>query len=105
MGSYLPTSEEAKAYHWCINNGIFISPFATGDATWYIDIEINNKEATIRRILIYPYKPLPRSKDSYAILLKAINPRRSGLYQFHSYVQYAGEESSRYLGSWTILID
>ena len=43
MGSYLPTSEEAKAYHWCINNGIFISPFATGDATWYIDIEINNK--------------------------------------------------------------
>tara|TARA_A100000164_G_scaffold355386_1_gene363961 strand:+ start:226 stop:825 length:600 start_codon:yes stop_codon:yes gene_type:complete len=69
------------------------------------DVEIKNKETTIRRILIYPYKPLPRSKDTYAIVLKAINPRRSGLYQFHSYVQYAGEESSRYLGSWTIVID
>ena len=39
----MTTSEETKAYHWCINNGIFISPFATGDATWYIDIEIKNK--------------------------------------------------------------
>ena len=69
------------------------------------DVEINFKERTIRRILIYPYKPLPRSKDSYAIVLKAMNPRKSGLYQFHAYGQYAGEESSRYLGSWTIVID
>ena len=69
------------------------------------ELVIKNKETTIRRILIYPYKPLPKSKDSYAIVLKAVNPRRSGLYQFHSYGQYAGEVSSRYLGSWTIVID
>ena len=69
------------------------------------DIVIRNKESTLRRILIYPYKPLPQSKDSYAIVLKAINPRRSGLYQFHAYGQYAGQVSSRYLGSWTIVID
>ena len=42
MGLYSQTSEEKKAYHWCINNGIFISPFATGEGTWYIDIKINN---------------------------------------------------------------
>ena len=43
MGLYSQTSEEKKAYQWCINNGIFISPFATGEGTWYIDIKINNK--------------------------------------------------------------
>jgi len=41
MGQYMPTLEERKAYHWCINNGIFISPFATGNGTWYIEIKIN----------------------------------------------------------------
>mgnify|MGYP003154832158 FL=1 len=43
MGQYTPTLEEVKAYHWCINNGIYISPFATGEATWHLDIEINKK--------------------------------------------------------------
>jgi len=44
MGNYMPTSEEFKAYHWCINNGIYISPFACGQrAAWYLDIEINKK--------------------------------------------------------------
>ncbi len=43
MGSYLPTSHELAAYRWCINNGIFISPFATGEGTWYVEIKINNK--------------------------------------------------------------
>ena len=43
MGTYLPTSQELAAYRWCINNGIYISPFATGEATWHLDIEINNK--------------------------------------------------------------
>tara|TARA_R110002012_G_scaffold49479_1_gene128025 strand:+ start:20 stop:265 length:246 start_codon:yes stop_codon:yes gene_type:complete len=43
MGNYLPTSEELMAYRWCINNGILISPFATGNGTWYVDIEINKK--------------------------------------------------------------
>ena len=43
MGLYSQTSEEKKAYDWWINNGICISPFATGEGTWYIDIKINNK--------------------------------------------------------------
>tara|TARA_R100001015_G_C4413719_1_gene16990 strand:+ start:133 stop:381 length:249 start_codon:yes stop_codon:yes gene_type:complete len=42
MGLYSPTSEEKKAYRWCINNGIFISPFANAEGAWYIDIKLNN---------------------------------------------------------------
>ena len=36
--------KEFKAYHWCINNGIYISPFCEENFTsWHIDIEINKK--------------------------------------------------------------
>tara|TARA_A100001035_G_C27691567_1_gene458077 strand:+ start:413 stop:1000 length:588 start_codon:yes stop_codon:yes gene_type:complete len=72
------------------------------------DMEIKNEESeesSFRRLTIYPYSPIEYSKDSYAIVLKALNPRRSGLYQFHSYGQPAGKTSTRYLGSWTIVID
>ena len=69
------------------------------------DIEINTDESSLRSINIYPYSPLPSSKDSYAIVLKVLNPKRSGLYQFHSYGQPKGKSVSRYLGSWTIVID
>lgn len=42
--AYLHNQEEFKAYNWCINNGIYISPFCKENyATWYIDIEINGK--------------------------------------------------------------
>ena len=43
MGQYMPTMQEMEAYRWCINNGIYISPFANGEGAWYIDININNK--------------------------------------------------------------
>ena len=43
MGSYTPDELEFKAYHWCINNNICISPFAKNEAAWYIDIVINGK--------------------------------------------------------------
>ena len=69
------------------------------------DIEINTDESSIRSINIYPYKPVPSNKESYAIVLKVNNPRKSGLYQFHSYRQSKGESVSSYLGSWTIVID
>ena len=69
------------------------------------DIEINTDESGLRSLDIYPYRPIPSSKESYAIVLKVFNPKRSGLYQFHSYGQPIGESSSSYLGSWTILID
>ena len=70
------------------------------------DIEINTDESSSRSLNVYPYSPIPSNKESYAIVLKKfINPKRSGLYQFHSYGQPKGESVSSYLGSWTIVID
>ena len=69
------------------------------------DIEINTDESSLRSLEIYPYRPIPSNKDSYAVVLKVINPKRSGLYQFHSYGQPKGKSVSSYLGSWTIVID
>ena len=70
------------------------------------DFEINTDESSsLRTINIYPYSPIPNNKDSYAIVLKIFNPRKSGLYQFHSYGQPKGESVLSYLGSWTIVID
>ena len=69
------------------------------------DIEINTDESSLRSINIYPYRPLPTNKDSYAIVLKVINPKRSGLYQFHLYGQPKGNTVLSYLGTSTILID
>ena len=70
------------------------------------DIEINTDESSLRSLNIYPYSPIPSNKESYAIVLKkVINPKRSGLYQFHSYGQPKGKSVSSYLGSWTIVID
>ena len=69
------------------------------------DFEINTDESGIRSLDIYPYSPIPFNKESYAIVLKVVNPKRSGLYQFHSYGQPKGKSVSSYLGSWTIVID
>ena len=69
------------------------------------DIEINTDEASLRSLNIYPYSPILSSKESYAIVLKVFNPKKSGLYQFHSYGQPKGTSVSSYLGSWTIGID
>ena len=70
------------------------------------DIEINTDESSLRSLNIYPYSPITSDKENYAIVLKkVINPKRSGLYQFHSYGQPKGKSVSSYLGSWTIVID
>ena len=69
------------------------------------DIEISTDESGLRSLDIYPYSPIPTNKESYAIVLKVINPNKTGLYQFHSCGQPKGKSSSSYLGSWTILID
>ncbi len=69
------------------------------------DIEINTNESGLRSLDIYPFRPIPSNKDSYAIVLKVFNPKKSGLYQFHSYGQNKGKSFSSYLGSWTIVID
>ena len=70
-----------------------------------VDIEINTDESSLRRLNIYPYSPIPSNKESYAIVLKVINPRKTKLYQFHTYGQPIGKSVSSYLGSWTIVID
>ena len=69
------------------------------------DIEINTDESGLRSLDIYPYSPIPYNKASYAIVLKVFNPKKSGLYQFHSFGQPKGKSFSSYLGSWTIVID
>ena len=69
------------------------------------DIEINTDESSLRSLNIYPYSPIPTNRESYAIVLKVFNPKKSGLYQFHSYGQPKGKSVSSYLGSWTIVID
>ena len=67
------------------------------------DIELNEDNTSLD---IFPYSPIPSNKDSYAIVFKVFNPKRSGLYQFHSYGQYFGENPvSSYLGSSTLVID
>ena len=69
------------------------------------DFEIKTDESGLRSLDIYPYSPIPSNKDSYAIVFKIINPKKSGLYQFHSFGQSKGKSFSSYLGSWTIVID
>ena len=70
------------------------------------DIEINTDESGLRSLDIYPYSPIPSNKDNYALVFKKIfNPKKSGLYQFHSFGQPKGKSFSSYLGSWTIVID
>ena len=69
------------------------------------DIEINTNESGLRSLDIYPYSPIISNKDNYAIALKIFNPKKSGLYQFHSFGQPKGKSFSNYLGSWTIVID
>ena len=66
------------------------------------DVEIKKETSSID---IFPYNPVPSTKDSYAIVLKVNNPNKTGLFQFHSYGQPAGKSVSSYLGSWTIMID
>jgi len=69
------------------------------------DIEINTSESSLRSVNIYPYRPIPYNKENYAVRFKIVNPKKPGLYQFHSYGQPKGESVSSYLGSWTIVID
>ena len=54
---------------------------------------------------IFPYSPIPSNKDSYAVVFKIFNPKKSSMFQFHSFGLYSGGTSAlSYLGSWTIVI-
>ena len=59
-----------------------------------------------KKIEIYPISPVPSDKDTYAVVFKINNPRKSGLFQFHSFGKSSGPiPVSQYIGSWTITID
>lgn len=47
MGNYVPTDIEWRAYHWGVNNGIQIAPFAHSPSQWWIEISIRG--STIKR--------------------------------------------------------
>ena len=67
------------------------------------DIVLNEEN---KKLEIYPITPVPADKDTYAVVFKINNPRRSGLYQFHSFGKSSGPVPvSSYLGSWTLVID
>ena len=66
MGYYMPTTQETEAYRWCINNGIYISPYSNGEGAWYIEIKLNNK--------------ISRSPESYGKVTIWIK-----LYEFYKY--------------------
>ena len=67
------------------------------------DIVLNDDT---NKIEIYPISPVPSDKDTYAVVFKINNPRKSGLYQFHSFGKSSGPiPVSNYMGSWTITID
>ena len=58
------------------------------------------------KLEIYPISPIPSDKNTYAVVFKINNPRRTGLYQFHSFGKSSGPVPvSSYIGSWTINID
>ena len=59
-----------------------------------------------KKVEIYPITPLPLNKESYAVVFKVTNPKRSGLYQFHTFGKSSGAiPVASYIGSWTIKID
>ena len=65
-------------------------------------IEVNDNQTSID---IFPERPIPLNKDSYAIVMKIFNPRKRGMFQFQaiSESQQPGEiPISTYLGTWNI---
>ena len=45
MGNYTASPSEFNAFKWCIDNGIYISPYANSTLEWYICITMNNKSS------------------------------------------------------------
>ncbi len=63
-------------------------------------IEVNNKQTSID---IYPETVIPASRDTYALKMKIINPRKSGMFQFHAYAQRPQDVPiPGYVGSWNM---
>ena len=45
MGNYTASPSEFNAFKWCIDNGIYISPYANSTLEWYICITMNGKSS------------------------------------------------------------
>ena len=45
MGNYTASPSEFNAFKWCIDNGIYISPYANTTLDWYICITMNGKSS------------------------------------------------------------
>tara|TARA_Y100001968_G_C19373591_1_gene726387 strand:+ start:945 stop:1535 length:591 start_codon:yes stop_codon:yes gene_type:complete len=65
--------------------------------------EINEEQTSIE---IFPEKPIPTDKKTYALVMKIFNPRKSGMFQLSAFSQSPGDlPISQYLGTWNIMID
>ncbi len=67
-------------------------------------VEINDNQTSIE---IFPKRPIPRDKSDYAVVMKIINPRKTGMFQIQalSQSQQPGEiPISTYLGTWNIQV-
>ncbi len=63
-------------------------------------IEVNNNQTSIE---IFPERPIPSNKDSYAVVMKIFNPRKRGMFQFQALSQQTGDiPISTYLGTWNV---
>ncbi len=62
--------------------------------------KVNEKQTAIE---VFPEKPIPNSKDNYAVVMKVFNPRNRGMFQFRALSEKAGDiPISTYLGTWNI---
>ena len=67
-------------------------------------IEVNDNQTSIE---IFPERPIPKNKDSYAVVMKIFNPRKAGMFQIQalSQSQQPGEMPiSTYLGTWNVSV-
>ena len=67
-------------------------------------IEVNDNQTSIE---IFPERPIPKNKDSYAVVMKIFNPRKAGMFQIRalSQSQQPGEiPISTYLGTWNVSV-
>tara|TARA_Y100001968_G_scaffold133844_1_gene122088 strand:- start:261 stop:836 length:576 start_codon:yes stop_codon:yes gene_type:complete len=63
-------------------------------------IKVNETQTSIE---IFPEKPIPLNKDSYAVVMKIFNPRKRGMFQFRAFSQKAEDiPISTYLGTWNV---
>ena len=63
-------------------------------------IKVNERQTIIE---IFPKKPIPNSKDNYAVVMKIFNPTNRGMFQFQALSQKSGDiPISTYLGTWNI---